>query len=97
MLAGDGSGDKALQLTSDSTGDKRQGGGGNDVYRRQETAVVAAGAAAVEDELQGRRLPMRVYGNERQQRETAETADWQQLLRRLTATFMDGDGNGRWR
>ena len=48
---------------------------GNDVYRLQETAVVTAEAAAVEDELEGWRPPTRDYGNERQQREMAETAD----------------------
>ena len=51
---------------------------GNDVYCQQETVVVAAVAAAVEDELEGPRPPTRDYGNERQRREMAETANWQQ-------------------
>ena len=38
-------------------------------------AVVAA--AVVEDKLEDRWPLMRDYGNERQQRETTETADWQ--------------------
>jgi len=45
---------------------------GDDVYRRQETTA----AAAAGDKLEGRWPPTRDYGDERQQRETAETTDW---------------------
>ena len=43
-------------------------------------AVVVAAAAAtavVENKLEGRGLPKRDYGDKRERRETAETADWQ--------------------
>ena len=33
-------------------------------------------AAAADDKLEGRRPPTRDYGDERQRREMAETADW---------------------
>jgi len=42
--------------------------------RRRRQAVAAAAVAG--DKLEGRWPPMRDYGDERQQRETAETADW---------------------
>ena len=39
--------------------------------------AAAAAAVAVEDKLEGRQLPTRDYGNERQRQEMAEAADWQ--------------------
>ena len=38
--------------------------------------AAAATAVVVEDKLEGRRPSTRDYGNKRQQREMAETADW---------------------
>ena len=40
--------------------------------------AAAVAAAVVENKLEGRGPPKRDYGDKRERRETAETADWRQ-------------------